>query len=55
MYENYSIFFMLSFNMFMNSLFLTQNYFKKRYKYFNEKYNLQYNEEIKGITSTERF
>ena len=30
-------FFMLSFNMFMNSLFLTQNYFKKRYKYFNEK------------------
>ena len=48
-------FFMLSFNMFMNSLFLTQNYFKKRYKYFNEKYNLQYNEEIKGITLTERF
>ncbi len=33
-------FFMLSFNMFMNSLFLTQNYFKKRYNYFNEKYNL---------------
>ena len=47
--------FMLSFNMFMNSLFLTQNYFKKRYKYFNEKYNLQYNEELKGISSAEKF
>ena len=48
-------FFMLSLNMFMNSLFLTQNYFKNRYTYFNEKYNLQYNEEIKGVSSSERF
>ena len=47
--------FMLSFNMFMNSLFLTQNYFKKRFIYFNKKYNLQYNEEIKGITSVDKF
>ena len=48
-------FFMLSFNMFMNSLFLTQNYFNKKYTYFNNKYNLQYNEEIKDISSTEKF
>ena len=48
-------FFMLSLNMFMNSLFLTQNYFEKKFIYFNEKYNLQYNEEIEGISSAERF
>jgi hypothetical protein len=39
----------------MNSLFLTQNYFEKKFIYFNEKYNLQYNEEIEGVSSAERF
>ena len=48
-------FFMISFNMFMNSLFLTQNYFEKKFIYFNEKYNLLYNEELDGVSSAERF
>ena len=47
--------FMLGFNMFINSLFLTQNYFKKKYTYFNKKYNIQYNESIQGISSNEKF
>ena len=47
--------FMLSFNMFMNSLFLTQNYFKKKFFYFNKKYNIQYNEDSKQISSNEKF
>ena len=46
---------MISFNMFMNSLFLTQNYFEKKFIYFNDKYNLQYNEELDGVSSAERF
>ena len=46
---------MISFNMFMNTLFLTQNYFEKKYNYFNEKYNIQYNEEIENISSNEKF
>ena len=48
-------FFILSFNMFINSLFLTQNYFKKKYTYFNNKYNIQYDEESKKISSNEKF
>ena len=47
--------FMLGFNMFINSLFLTQNYFKKKYTYFNNKYNIQYNENIQGISNNEKF
>ena len=47
--------FMIILNMFFNSLFLTQNYFKKKYKYFNNKYNIQYNEDFKGISSKEIF
>ena len=48
-------FFMLSLNMFMNTLFLTQKYFEKKYIYFNNKYNLQYNENIIVISSNEKF
>ena len=47
--------FILAFNIFMNSLFLTQNYFKKKYEYFNSKYNLQNDEEVKVISSNEKF
>ena len=48
-------FFMLCFNMFINSLFLTQKYFRKKYTYFNNKYNLQYNENIINISSNDKF
>ena len=47
--------FMFCFNMFLNSLFLTQNYFKKKYNYFNNKYNIQFNENSKNISSSEKF
>ena len=47
--------FMFCFNMFLNSLFLTQKYFKKKYNYFNNKYNIQYDENSKSISSSEKF
>ena len=47
--------FMIILNMFFNSLFLTQNYFKKKYNHFNNKYNIQYNEDLEGISSNEKF
>ena len=47
--------FILAFNIFMNSLFLTQNYFKKKYEYFNNKYNIQNDENIEAISSNVKF
>ena len=47
--------FMFCFNMFLNSLFLTQKYFKKKFNYFNDKYNIKYNENSSTISSTEKF
>ena len=47
-------FFMICFNMFINSLFLTQNYYKKKFTHFNNKYNLQDNEDIINISSNEK-
>ena len=47
--------FMFCFNMFLNSLFLTQKYFKKKFNYFNDKYNIKYNENTSSISSNEKF
>ena len=40
--------FILSLNLFLNSLFLTQKYFKKKYNFFNDKYHLELSEENYG-------
>ena len=40
--------FFLSLNLFLNSLFLTQKYFKKKYNFFNDKYHLETTEENYG-------
>ena len=41
--------FILSLNLFLNSLFLTQKFFKKKYNFFNEKYSLEQTDENYGI------
>ena len=47
--------FMLILNLFINSMTITQNYFKKKYEYFNEKYRLEESDNIKiKINSLER-
>ena len=38
---------MLILNMFINSMTITQNYFKKKYEYFNEKYQIEESESVK--------
>ena len=48
--------FFLSFNLFLNSLFLTQKYFKKKYNFFNGKYSLELIEDNYGkINVKEQF
>ena len=48
--------FFISLNLFLNSLFLTQKYFKKKYDFFNEKYSLEKSEENYGkINDKEKF
>ena len=47
--------FYLSLNIFLNSLFLTQNYFEKKYIFFDEKYNLiNFNETSENIKLNEK-
>ena len=48
--------FFIGFNFFLNSLFLTQKYFKKKYNFFNEKYSLELTEEnYNKINTKEQF
>ena len=48
--------FFLSLNLFLNSLFLTQKYFTKKYNYFNNKYSFELTEENIGkINNKEKF
>ena len=48
--------FFLGFNFFLNSLFLTQKYFTKKYNFFNEKYSLELTEEnYNKINNKEQF
>ena len=46
--------FMIVLNMFINALILTQDYFKNKFHYFNNKYNIL-REELDEITSGEKF
>ena len=46
--------FMLMANMFINALILTQDYFKKKFYYFNNKYNILYIELENGIAKKEK-
>ena len=41
-------------NMFINALILTQDYFKKKFYYFNNKYNILYIELENGISKKEK-
>ena len=47
--------FMLSLNLFFNVLHLEQKYFRKKYEYFNQKYNIRYEFLYKTISLKERF
>ena len=47
--------FILSLNIFFNTLHLDQKYFRKKYEYFNKKYNLSYAYLYKSISSNEKF
>ena len=47
--------FMLSLNLFFNVLHLEQKYFRKKYEYFNQKYNIRYEFLYKTISLNERF
>ena len=47
--------FILSLNVFFNSLHLDQKYFRKKYEYFNKKYNLRYAYSYERISSNEKF
>ena len=49
------IIFVLSLNMFFNILHLEQKYFRKKYNYFNEKYNIRYVYLDQKISLSERF
>ena len=49
------IFLILSLNIFFNLFHLEQKYFRKKYKYFNDKYNIRYNFLNKKISLNERF
>ena len=44
--------FMIILNIFFNTVFLSQNYFIKKYNYFNDKYNLEKSAEKDLIIST---
>ena len=46
--------FMIVLNMFVNALILTQDYFNKKFHYFNNKYNILH-DELDNITSGEKF
>ena len=46
---------MLSLNLFFNVLHLEQKYFRKKYEYFNQKYNIRYEFLYKTISLNERF
>ena len=45
----------LSLNLFSNLFHLEQKYLRKKYKYFNVKYNIRYNFLNKNISLNERF
>ena len=47
--------FILSLNIFFNLLHLDQKYFRKKYNYFNDKYNIRYNFLNNKISLNERF
>ena len=49
------IIFILSLNIFFNIFHLEQIYFREKYNYFNDKYNIRYNYSNKNISLNERF